>query len=336
MLGYSPGYAAAPSNNCVGGGSLGDRVQIKAADDKQPLITELTALADRLDIDGTTRRQIETEIRKVRAGAAGERDAAYEIEFHFGAESSRVTIHDLRLEVDGRVAQIDHLIIDRVLTIWVCESKHFSEGVAVDDFGEWTGFYQRRAYGTGSPIEQNRKHIAVLNDVFAKRLVEPVKRLGFTVHPEMRSLILVSKDARITRPKTKAGRARVEGLDTVIKVDQLMQVINAASEARGLKVTPRIVGTDTIERLARQLTALHRPASVDWAARFGVAARSAPRTIEEPLPPKATEPDQVSVAACQSCGRGVSAKVVQYCRDQADRFAGRILCYSCQREVRRA
>ena len=151
----------------------GEQVQIKAADDKQPQLDELTALLARPNVDAATRRRIETEIRKVWAGAAGERDAAYEIEFHFGSESNRVTIHDLRLEVDGRVAQIDHLIIDRVLTIWVCESKHFSEGVAVDDFGEWTGFFGRRPYGTGSPIEQNRKHIAVLNDVFAKRLVEP-------------------------------------------------------------------------------------------------------------------------------------------------------------------
>jgi hypothetical protein len=314
----------------------GGRVQIKAADDKQPQIDELNALAARPDVDAATRRQIETEIRTIRAGAAGERDAAYEIEFHFGAEPNRMTIHDLRLEVDGRVAQIDHLIIDRVLTIWVCESKHFSEGVAVDDLGEWTGFSGRRPYGTGSPIEQNRKHIAVLSDVFGKRLVEPVKRLGFTIHPELRSLILVSKDARITRPKTKAGRARVEGLDMVIKVDQLMQVISAASEARGLKVAPRIVGTDTIERVARQLVALHRPLSVDWAARFGVGATPAAAPILEPSPTKATEPDQVSVAACHSCGRGVSAKVVQYCVDQADRFAGRILCYTCQRQVRRA
>jgi hypothetical protein len=311
-------------------------VQIKAADDKQPQIDVLTALAARPTVDAAARRQIETEIRKVRAGAAGERDAAYEIEFHFRAEPNRVTIHDLRLEVDGRVAQIDHLIIDRLLTIWVCESKHFSEGVAVDDFGEWTRFYERRAFGTGSPIEQNRKHITVLNDVFAKRLVEPVKRLGFTIKPELRSLILVSKDARITRPKTKAGRARVEGLDTVIKVDQLMQVINAAAEARGLKLAPRIVSTDTIERLARQLVALHKPASVDWAARFGVAAKPARAAIVEPASPTATDPDQVSVATCQSCGRGVSAKVVQYCADQTDRFAGRILCYSCQRTVRRA
>ena len=162
-------------------------MQIKAADDKQPQLDALTALLARPDVGADTRRRMETEIRKVRAGAAGERDAAYEIEFHFGAESNRVTIHDLRLEVDGRVAQIDHLIIDRVLTVWVCESKHFSEGVAVDDYGEWTGFYQRRPYGTGSPIEQNRKHIAVLNDVFAKRLVEPVKRRGFTIYPALQA-----------------------------------------------------------------------------------------------------------------------------------------------------
>ena len=68
---------------------------------------------------------------------AGERDAAYEIEFHLGPNPNRMTIHDLRLEVDGRVAQIDHLIITRLVNFWVCESKHFAEGVAINDYGEW-------------------------------------------------------------------------------------------------------------------------------------------------------------------------------------------------------
>ena len=52
-----------------------------------------------------------------------------------------MVIHDLRLEVDGRVAQIDHLIIDRFLTVWVCESKHFAEGVGVDEHREWVALY---------------------------------------------------------------------------------------------------------------------------------------------------------------------------------------------------
>ena len=67
-------------------------MQVNAGDDKQPQVDELNALAARPDVDAATRRRIETEIWKVRTGAVGERDAAYEIEFHFGAEPNRVTI----------------------------------------------------------------------------------------------------------------------------------------------------------------------------------------------------------------------------------------------------
>ncbi len=101
---------------------------IKAADDKQPQLDALEAPRTRPEVDAETQAQIDREIKNIRAGARGEGDAAYEIDFHCAKESNRVVIHDLRLEVDGRVAQIDHLIIDRVLTIWVCESKHFAKG----------------------------------------------------------------------------------------------------------------------------------------------------------------------------------------------------------------
>jgi len=143
-------------------------MQIKAADDRQPQIDALTALLARADLDTATKSRIETEIRQVRAGIAGEREAAYEIEFHLGPKSDWVTIHDLRLEVDGRVAQIDHLIIDRLVTIWVRESKHFREGVAVDDFGNWVGFFNSRPHGTGSPIvdaDRPAEVVAVEGDV---------------------------------------------------------------------------------------------------------------------------------------------------------------------------
>ncbi len=61
--------------------------------------------------------------------------AAYEIDFHHKASRNWAVIHDLRLEYRGRVAQIDHLLINRWLEFWVCESKHFSEGVAINEQG---------------------------------------------------------------------------------------------------------------------------------------------------------------------------------------------------------
>jgi hypothetical protein len=82
---------------------------IKAADGREPQIAALEALLRRPDVAADTRRRIESEIKGVRV--------------------NRMTIHDLRIEVDGRVAQIDHLVISRLLDVWVLESMHFSEGV---------------------------------------------------------------------------------------------------------------------------------------------------------------------------------------------------------------
>ena len=135
------------------------RVQIKGADGREADLAALRGQLARPDVDAATRVRIEREIRTIGAGVKGERDAAYEIEFHFGRLEKRATIHDLRLQVDGRVAQIDHLIIDRFLTIWVCESKHFAEGVTVNDHGEWSRYVGGRPVGMASPVEQNRRHI---------------------------------------------------------------------------------------------------------------------------------------------------------------------------------
>jgi nuclease-like protein len=139
---------------------------IKAADDKQLQIEALNKLLIKHDVSPTTRKAIEQEIWNIRAGDKTEKAAAYEIEFHYGANPNVMTIHDLRIECAGRVAQIDHLIIDRLLELWVCESKSFSGGVKVDEYGHWSAYWGGRAQGIPSPIEQNRKHVAVLEDVF--------------------------------------------------------------------------------------------------------------------------------------------------------------------------
>jgi len=310
-------------------------VQIKAADDRQRDIDALSALLDQPGLDQATRKRIEVELRRVRAGVAGEREAAYEIEFHYGANPNRMTIHDLRLEVDGRVAQIDHLLVDRLVGIWICESKHFSEGVAVDEFGEWTGFYRRRQFGIGSPIEQNRKHAAVLADVFAHGLVSPPKRLGMALKPRIRSVVLVSKGARITRPNAAAARARIKGLDTVIKVDQLKAVIDRDLDETGVLAMRRFITQGEVERLARNLAALHRPLEVDWAARFGAQAQQADQPAEPVVPTLTAAVPSASSTRCQACEKRVSQTVIEFCEARTEVFGGRILCMDCQRLARK-
>lgn len=147
-------------------------MQIKAAGDRQSDILALERQLERPELAAATRRRIDEQIRNIRAGEKGERDAAYEIELWFGRSPNWATIHDLRIEVGELAAQIDHLIINRLAEIWVCESKSFAEGVSVNEHGEWTGWWNGRPDGMPSPIEQNRRHVELLSRAFDDGLVK--------------------------------------------------------------------------------------------------------------------------------------------------------------------
>ena len=96
---------------------------IKQADDRSEELAQLERAAGALK--GEAAKRAEGELRQRKAGLQGEADSAYQIDFHFRESPKRAVIHDLRLEYNGRVAQIDHLIVNRRLDCYVLESKHF-------------------------------------------------------------------------------------------------------------------------------------------------------------------------------------------------------------------
>ena len=63
-------------------------------------------------------------------------------------------IHDLGIEHRGLMTQIDHLLINGLLVMWVCESKHFSEGVVINKHSEFASFFGSRPCFVPSPIKQ--------------------------------------------------------------------------------------------------------------------------------------------------------------------------------------
>jgi hypothetical protein len=326
---------------------------IKDADDKQPQIAALQALKARSDCNATARQKIEKEIRTIQAGARGEKEAAYEFMVHYGESRNWAVIHDLRIEFGGLAAQIDHLVINRWLDVWVCESKHFSEGVEINEQGEFTGFYGGgKSYEISSPIEQNAKHILILRRLLESGAVNLPKRLGFTIKPELKSLILVSQKARITRPKTK-----IDGLDCIIKSDQFFKTVDKAVDENGILSAGRIVGSDTLEDLARQIARLHKPIQFDWAARFGLPAathaQSVPtqsKAVPQAAQPKPVAPVQVPTPelanaasageakpkqklVCHSCGESVPYNVAKFCWFNKPKFGGNVFCMECQKRV---
>lgn len=175
---------------------------LKTADDKTPEIQALEALLRRPDVNARTRRQIEGEIWSIRLGAKSEADAAYQLDFDLKESRHWVTIHDLRLDIDGQVAQIDHLVISRLFEVFVCESKSFTGGVKVNEHAEWTTFRDRRPVGIPSPVEQNRRHIAVLERAIKLGYVRLPRRI-VSIRPLFVNIVLVSTEGTITRPRRK-------------------------------------------------------------------------------------------------------------------------------------
>lgn len=99
---------------------------LKHKDDVAPLLAELEQLFKIPSLSKRQRDEIEDEMWKIRVGAKGEKEAAYHIDFDWKDGRNSVVLHDLRIEHGGRVAQIDHLILNRALDCHVLESTDAS------------------------------------------------------------------------------------------------------------------------------------------------------------------------------------------------------------------
>ncbi|MGV3468063.1 nuclease-related domain-containing protein [Limnobacter sp.] len=301
---------------------------IKSAEDRDSDIKILESLLNHPAASALTKRNIEKEIRAIKAGVKGEKDAAYQIEYHYGHGKNWAVIHDLRIEHMGRVAQIDHLLINRLMEIWVCESKHFHQGVSINEQGEFVSFTGSQAYGIPSPLEQNRRHCSLLQAVFDDGVVPLEKRLGFSIKPVIKSLVLVSSKARITRPSKS-----FPGLDEIIKVDQIKAKLDQAMDDDNNPLNlAKLVSSETVKAFAERLVALHKPHQFNWHGRFGLplqvdaqAALAAVENVE-------TEPKK-SKLACNTCGTVVAYNVAKFCWFNKPRFGGQVYCYECQKNL---
>jgi hypothetical protein len=299
---------------------------IKEPDGSQHDLAALQKLLNERHVDGLTQRRIEDQIRNIRAGAKGEADAAYQMKLHFGSNLDWVIIHDLRIEHDGLSAQIDHLMINRLLEFWICESKSISQGIAINDHGEFTAFYGSKPVAIPSPIEQNGRHLRILQRLLDSGAVKLPTRLGMTIRPELKSLVLVSTNARVTRPNTK-----IEGLDGLIKNDQLRTTIKKSLDSVGVFQLTKLIGRSALYEVGRQVVELHRPIQFDWALRFSIAD-TVPANTRRPSASAAN----VASSVCENCGAKISLAIVRYCVSNTSRFKGLVYCMPCQSLVEQA
>jgi hypothetical protein len=286
----------------------------------------LEALARHPNADTRIRLGIEEEIRKLKAGERGELGTANQLKVFFGDSQHWLVINDLRLEHRGVVAQIDHLLINRTLDIWICESKHARYGVKINPYGEFMTFDSAgRPRGMDSPIEQNDRHARVLGDILAAGIIQLPRRLGRPLSPRIHTLVLIAQGA-IARP-----RVPVHGIETVIKSEHLHRHVTEADDNGNPFDILKLLDFQKIVAIGRQLVALHRPLAQDWARRVGLDAAPEPplRAAGKPVRAVATPPE-TGPGSCRRCSNPVSIATSRYCRQRSEIFGGEVFCPECQ------
>lgn len=277
---------------------------LKSKDSCVEGIQELRKLLE-LKITAKQRFEIDRQLKCLISGNRNEQNSAYYLDFRYKDSLNWALIHDLRIEHRGRVAQIDHLLINRFLDVYVLESKNYYYGVKITEEGEFLVWDGKGYQVIESPYEQNQRHIMALQAAIEDRNLSPL-RLGFAIPINFRNVVLISPTSKLLKP----NRATFD-LSTVIKADTFVTSAETNMNKKSIIEAPKIIGSDTLRDFGEKLVRLHRPGSFDYAARYDLKLSNAStkeeaipvvvETVRAEIPPAVAKPEvQQLCRKCQS------------------------------------
>lgn len=229
-------------------------------------------------------KQVKGDILKLKAGHSAEKSAAYLLDKLFQESDRSILLHDLRLDLDGDIAQIDHLSINRYGFVKLYETKSFSTGIKIDDdgiFWRWDD-YAKRYIEIPSPILQSQRHEVTLKNALNAIGYEP---LHFSHY------VLVDYKAKLIKPKARK-------FDNVCRPDRLEEVwkkeeekpLNLRDLSAGLKGVGRLFSgkaltPEQLQEFGDKLAKMHSVLQMDVWSRYG---------LEKPENAPAVESKEVS------------------------------------------
>jgi hypothetical protein len=273
------------------------------------------------------------------AGRRAEEQMAFYLRRAFGHDPEVFVMNGLRLEREGDACQIDHLLVHPFGFV-IVESKSVTTEVAIDAKGDWSRLVDGRWRGMPSPLNQAKLQIELLRlilDDHAPQALGKIlgmqKRFG-GLHYD--AFAAVSDNGIINWPPG-------DKYETVCKADGTCELIKnrlkflkgetgLSGLAKGLFDLRRetVVGysMDVMLKVAKHLQTCHAPREAP------VALAAPPKSLSSsvlvlPGDPE-SGPNPKSKSGCADCSTRLSPRVMAFCRVYPNRFAGKVLCMTCQ------
>lgn len=231
--------------------SISKPVFIKEFSKENQQIEDLEKIMATLE-DGEKKDRIGKDISYLKQGIFGEQNVFFELK---NANIPLLCLHDIRLEYEELVAQIDFLVLTKQY-ICILETKQLQGNIDVNKEGDFIRVYTDRVgkttkSGMYSPVEQNRKHV---------NLVKKILKDKFQINNmTIKSLIVMANPKTIIR-KSYAPK---EIQEQIIRAENL-----AAYLSRWVDEIDYSLKEDQVFTVANYLKENHKPIIFDYNAKY--------------------------------------------------------------------
>lgn len=186
-----------------------------------------------------------------KSGRNAEVQMAHYLLRFFGKSDSVDVLNGIRIEQDGEIAQMDHIVL-HPHGILIVESKSVAGSVQITDDGQWMRWSPKykKPFGMRSPVTQARMQCALLKEL----LTERVKTKGAFDNVRFDVIVAISDGGTIQWPPSGA-------LPDVCKADQIPEKVQALIQSLQTTLTnaPAVLSIENRKRIAEFLMKKHMP-----------------------------------------------------------------------------
>ncbi|MBC8738499.1 NERD domain-containing protein [Paraburkholderia sp. UCT31] len=275
------------------------------------------------------------------AGRKAEENMAYYLRRRFADDSEVLVLNGLRLEHEGEVAQIDHLVVYEH-GFFIIESKSVTTQIRVNELDEWSRMVDGVWRGMPSPIAQARLQYLVLVKKLDVRSNDFLGKLWNIAQKNFRAyfrevVVAISDSGIVERPPGNA-------FPNVLKADQVCEYIRTKIAEHATAHTARSILFRAQDKIAMKFSAdemlkavaylqkSHTPRVQKAALDNAAPLQSEVILLPSEVPP-ARQESQTNQYYCAQCRGHVGIGVAKFCWGNRARFGGRVYCMDCQKRV---
>lgn len=234
---------------------------LKEIDSKTEEINQLKKLLEQ-STNPKQKSLIKADLKRVENGYKAEKDNAYYLDFGFIDNKHNILLHDIRIEHNGQVAQIDHIVINR-FGIEVLESKSFSGTLTIKGDGSLDVEYGKKIETFPNPIEQNNRHAEVLKKFLKENMELSSNHKIFGI--PISSMVLINPKTTISNQKLPKGFARADSFRT-----QRNENIDKMGTIELFKSLGGVMNFKRVEEIANFLIKSHKPKKFDYLKKYPI------------------------------------------------------------------